>query len=148
MAGTPRVEDLTEAQAEAELADLARRLGAANAAYHRDDAPEILRFFADQGVHLKVISGDNVTTVEAVASRAGVPHASSAPVPVGGVGIIVFDAVHQRVDPVEFGHTLMRLADFVRGIHARTGAQPALAQQVQCLDQFGIRHGEVLSAAR
>lgn len=41
----------------------------------REDAAEILRFFADQGVVLKVISGDNVATVAAVAERAGVPHA-------------------------------------------------------------------------
>ena len=39
----------------------------------RHDAPEILRFFADQGVALKVISGDNVATVAAVAERAGIP---------------------------------------------------------------------------
>jgi magnesium-transporting ATPase (P-type) len=38
----------------------------------RPDAPEILRFFAEQGVQLKVISGDNVATVAAVAKRAGV----------------------------------------------------------------------------
>jgi cation-transporting P-type ATPase E len=41
----------------------------------RPDAPEILRFFAEQGVQLKVISGDNVATVAAVAERAGVPNA-------------------------------------------------------------------------
>jgi cation-transporting ATPase E len=41
----------------------------------RPDAAEILRFFAEQGVQLKVISGDNVATVAAVAHRAGVPHA-------------------------------------------------------------------------
>ncbi len=41
----------------------------------REDAPEILRFFATQGVTLKVISGDNVATVAAVAERAGVPDA-------------------------------------------------------------------------
>ena len=39
----------------------------------RPDAPEILRFFTEQGVQLKVISGDNVATVAAVAERAGVP---------------------------------------------------------------------------
>ena len=39
----------------------------------RPDAAEILAFFADQGVQLKVISGDNVATVAAVAERAGVP---------------------------------------------------------------------------
>jgi len=41
----------------------------------RPDAEEILRFFRDQGVTLKVISGDNAATVGAVATRAGVPNA-------------------------------------------------------------------------
>ncbi|MFV2039835.1 MAG: HAD-IC family P-type ATPase, partial [Acidimicrobiales bacterium] len=43
----------------------------------RDDVPEILSFFAEQGVQLKVISGDNVVTVAAVAERAGVPDATA-----------------------------------------------------------------------
>lgn len=38
----------------------------------REDAPEILKFFADQGVELKVISGDNTATVATVASKAGI----------------------------------------------------------------------------
>ena len=37
----------------------------------RHDAPDTLRYFADQGVTLKVISGDNPVTVAAVARRAG-----------------------------------------------------------------------------
>ncbi|MBI5090011.1 MAG: cation-translocating P-type ATPase, partial [Actinobacteria bacterium] len=37
----------------------------------RGDAAETLRFFADQGVTVKVISGDNDVTVAAVARRAG-----------------------------------------------------------------------------
>ncbi len=41
----------------------------------RPDAEEILHFFAEQGVTLKVISGDNVETVASVAARAGVPQA-------------------------------------------------------------------------
>ncbi|MDH4169898.1 MAG: HAD-IC family P-type ATPase [Acidimicrobiia bacterium] len=41
----------------------------------RDDAPEILEYFRQQGVDLKVISGDNPDTVAAVARRAGVPGA-------------------------------------------------------------------------
>jgi cation-transporting ATPase E len=41
----------------------------------RPDAQEILQFFVDQGVILKVISGDNVETVASVAQRAGVPRA-------------------------------------------------------------------------
>lgn len=41
----------------------------------REDAAEILGFFDDQGITLRVISGDHPTTVAAVAERAGVPHA-------------------------------------------------------------------------
>ncbi len=37
----------------------------------RADAPETLRYFAEQGVTVKVISGDNNVTVGAVARRAG-----------------------------------------------------------------------------
>jgi cation-transporting ATPase E len=37
----------------------------------RDDAPATLQYFADQGVTVKVISGDNNVTVGAVARRAG-----------------------------------------------------------------------------
>lgn len=43
----------------------------------RSDAPEILAFFRDQGVSLKVISGDNPATVAAVARRAGIDGADS-----------------------------------------------------------------------
>ena len=43
----------------------------------RSDAPEILAFFRDQGVTLKVISGDNPATVAAVARRAGISGADS-----------------------------------------------------------------------
>ncbi len=43
----------------------------------RPDAREILAFFVEQGVQLKIISGDNVATVEAVARRAGVPNAEA-----------------------------------------------------------------------
>ena len=42
----------------------------------REDAPEILRFFVEQGITLRVISGDHPTTVAAVARRAGVPDAT------------------------------------------------------------------------
>lgn len=40
----------------------------------REDAPATLRYFAEQGVTLKVISGDNNVTVGAVAHRAGLEH--------------------------------------------------------------------------
>jgi cation-transporting ATPase E len=39
----------------------------------REDAADTLRYFAEQGVTLKVISGDNPRTVGAVAARVGVP---------------------------------------------------------------------------
>lgn len=39
----------------------------------RPDAPEILRFLVEQGISLRVISGDHPATVAAVAARAGVP---------------------------------------------------------------------------
>jgi len=39
----------------------------------RPDAQETLRYFADQGVALKVVSGDNPRTVGAVATRVGLP---------------------------------------------------------------------------
>jgi cation-transporting P-type ATPase E len=41
----------------------------------RPDAAETLAYFHDQGVSLKVISGDNPRTVGAVAQRVGLPHA-------------------------------------------------------------------------
>lgn len=39
----------------------------------RDDAPDTMRYFTEQGVALKVISGDNPRTVGAVAAAVGVP---------------------------------------------------------------------------
>jgi len=43
----------------------------------RSDAADTLRYFADQGVALKVISGDNPRTVGAVAQRVGLPGADA-----------------------------------------------------------------------
>ncbi|CAN5535094.1 HAD-IC family P-type ATPase [soil metagenome] len=40
----------------------------------RPDAHEILGYFVEQDVSLRIISGDSVATVVAVAERAGVPH--------------------------------------------------------------------------
>lgn len=41
----------------------------------RDTAPETMRYFVEQGVELRVISGDDPRTVSAIAARAGVPDA-------------------------------------------------------------------------
>ena len=43
----------------------------------RPEAPETFRYFAQQGVAVKVISGDNPATVSDVARRAGIPGAES-----------------------------------------------------------------------
>jgi cation-transporting ATPase E len=44
----------------------------------RDDAADVLRYFTEQGVALKVISGDNPRTVGVVAAAVGVPGVSGA----------------------------------------------------------------------
>lgn len=41
----------------------------------KENAPEIFRFFAGQGVDVKIVSGDNPVTVSAVGVRAGIPNA-------------------------------------------------------------------------
>ncbi len=41
----------------------------------RKEAPETLRYFAEQGVDLKVISGDNAVTVSYIAKKAGLSNA-------------------------------------------------------------------------
>ncbi|MFB7636820.1 HAD-IC family P-type ATPase [Streptomyces sp. NPDC056149] len=43
----------------------------------RAEAPDTLRYFADQGVQAKVISGDNAVSVGAVAGKLGLPGADS-----------------------------------------------------------------------
>ncbi|WP_104523641.1 HAD-IC family P-type ATPase [Blastococcus atacamensis] len=72
----------------------------------REDAAEVLRYFTDQGVALKVISGDNPRTVGAVAAAVGVPG-------VTGAG----DAVDARTlpeDPDELGAALESASVFGR----------------------------------
>lgn len=41
----------------------------------KENAPEIFRFFARQGVDVKIVSGDNPVTVSSVGVRAGIPQA-------------------------------------------------------------------------
>ncbi len=72
----------------------------------RDDAAEVLRYFTEQGVALKVISGDNPRTVGAVAAAVGVPG-------VAGAG----DAVDARTlpdDPAQLGAALEEASVFGR----------------------------------
>jgi cation-transporting ATPase E len=44
----------------------------------RSDAPQTLAYFREQGVQIKVISGDNPATVATIATKAGVPGAERA----------------------------------------------------------------------
>lgn len=44
----------------------------------RPDAPQTLAYFREQGVEIKVISGDNPATVATIAAKAGVPGADKA----------------------------------------------------------------------
>ena len=44
----------------------------------RREAPETIRYFTEQGVRLKVISGDGIETVSQIARQAGIPEAEQA----------------------------------------------------------------------
>ena len=44
----------------------------------REEAPDTIRYFTEQGVRLKVISGDSMETVSRIAAQAGVPEAEAA----------------------------------------------------------------------
>jgi len=70
----------------------------------RPDAAETLAYFHDQGVTLRVISGDNPRTVAAVASRLGLPGAED-----GG-----FDARELPEDQAEMAEVLEQHAVFGR----------------------------------
>ncbi|NQW72602.1 MAG: HAD-IC family P-type ATPase, partial [Actinobacteria bacterium] len=69
----------------------------------RADAAETVRYFLEQGVSVKVISGDNATTVGAIATLAGVPGADR---PV--------DARTLPEDPVALGEILATSSVFGR----------------------------------
>ena len=70
----------------------------------RDDAPETFAWFKENGVDVKVISGDNVRTVSAIATEVGIPNAhksiSLEGMPLGRVKMIANDyTVFGRVTP-------------------------------------------------
>ncbi len=66
----------------------------------RPDAAETLRYFAEQGVAIKVISGDNPTTVAAIARRVGLEVTPAAVVDARGIG----------TDPAELREVVERAA--------------------------------------
>ena len=84
----------------------------------RSDATEIFAYFRDQGVDLKVISGDHPATVAAVAHRAGITgdpavDAGDAPSP-GRAHVPAFDARQLPADPDSLADTLEATALFGR----------------------------------
>ena len=74
----------------------------------RDDAEQTVAYFLDQGVRVKVISGDNAETVGAIAQQAGVPGADD-PVDARQVphdtdelaGVMATHSVFGRVNPAQ-----------------------------------------------
>ncbi len=110
----------------------------------RPDAPEILAFFREQGVHLKVISGDHTATVAAVAERAGIPnarnHLDARELPDGTdemAAALAENAVFGRVTPQQKramvdalqsrGHTVAMTGDGVNDVLALKNADMGIA---------------------
>jgi cation-transporting P-type ATPase E len=110
----------------------------------RPDAPEILAYFAEQEVALKVISGDNPDTVAAIAERAGLVlvgepvDARELPHDAGALGDVLDRAtVFGRVTPQqkqamvhalqERGHTVAMTGDGVNDVLALKDADLGIA---------------------
>ena len=110
----------------------------------RPDAPEILAFFREQGVNLKVISGDHTATVAAVAQRAGIPnahnHMDARELPDDTeemAAVLAENAVFGRVTPQQKramvdalqtrGHTVAMTGDGVNDVLALKNADMGIA---------------------
>lgn len=108
----------------------------------RAEAPETLKYFAEQGVEIKIISGDNPVTVSCVAQKAGVLNAdryidaSS----VDNIGELVDDyTVFGRVTPPQKlelvkalkakGHTVGMTGDGVNDVLALKESDCSIAMQ-------------------
>jgi cation-transporting P-type ATPase E len=143
----------------------------------RPDAAETLAYFAQQGVALKVISGDSPHTVGAVAARVGMPHADrpfdarELPEDLGDLGETleqrsVFGRVtpHQKQDMVKAlqakGHTVamtgdgvndalaLKLADIGVAMGSGAPATRAVAQLVLLDGRFSTMPGVVAEGRR
>jgi len=143
----------------------------------RPDAADALAYFAQQGVELKVISGDSPQTVGAVAARVGMPHADQPfdarelPEDLDALGDTleersVFGRVtpHQKQDMVRAlqgrGHTVamtgdgvndalaLKLADIGVAMGSGAPATRAVAQLVLLDGKFSTMPGVVAEGRR
>jgi cation-transporting ATPase E len=143
----------------------------------RSDAPDTLRFFGDQGVTVKVISGDSPETVGAVAALAGVPNVSHAvdarTLPLDDAGLelaMESSSVFGRVTPEQKrsmvaalqrrGHVVAMIGDGVNDVLALKAADVGIAMgsgaaatravaQIVLLDgRFATLPGVVLEGRR
>ncbi len=101
----------------------------------RAEAPDTLRYFAGQGVAVKVISGDHPRTVAAIAQRAGVEVTGE-----------VVDAADLPEDPVELGELLQDHTVFGRvKPHQKRAMVGALQQRGRCVAMTGDGVNDVLA---
>jgi cation-transporting ATPase E len=142
----------------------------------RGDAPSTLAYFREQGMAIKVISGDNPATVATIAAKAGVPGANRAvdarDLPEGAAlaeimeGTTVFGRVNpdQKRAMVEAlqsrGHTVAMTGDGVNDVLALkeadmgiamgtgTGAARAVSQLVLVDSRFSALPGVVAEGRR
>jgi cation-transporting ATPase E len=143
----------------------------------RPDAAETIAYFAQQGVTMKVISGDSPRTVGAVAARVGVPHADQPvdarqmPDEADAIGDLVEErSVFGRVTPRQKqamvstlqmrGHTVamtgdgvndtlaMKLADIGVAVGSGAPATKAVAQLVLLDGRFASMPGVVAEGRR
>jgi cation-transporting ATPase E len=143
----------------------------------RPDAAETIGYFAQQGVTMKVISGDSPRTVGAVAARVGVPHADQPvdarqmPDEADAIGALVEQhSVFGRVTPQQKqamvstlqmrGHTVamtgdgvndalaLKLADIGVAVGSGAPATKAVAQLVLLDGRFASMPGVVAEGRR
>jgi len=143
----------------------------------RPDAAETIAYFAQQGVAMKVISGDSPRTVGAVAARVGLPHADEPvdardmPDDAGAIGALLEErSVFGRVTPRQKqamvtalqarGHTVamtgdgvndalaLKLADIGIAMGSGAPATKAVAQLVLLDGRFASMPGVVAEGRR